>query len=63
MMKYLLFHAKMKFIKTGENQGMARCDMYQSLVDLLGLLVTANYKDLPSLQELTKMDSVRYVYL
>ena len=42
---------------------MARCDMYQSLVDLLGLLVTANYKDLPSLQELTKMDSVRYVYL
>ena len=50
-------------IKTEENQGMARCDMYQSLVDLLGLLVTANYKDLPSLQELTKMDSVRYVYL
>ena len=51
------------FIKTEENQGMARCDMYQSLVDLLGLLVTANYKDLPSLQELTKMDSVMYVYL
>ena len=51
------------FIKTGENQGMARYDMYQSLVDLLGLLVTANYKDLPSLQELTKMDSVRYMYL
>ena len=59
MMKYLLFHAKIKFIKTGENQGMAQCDMYQGLVDLLGLFVTANYRDLPSLQELTKVDSVR----
>lgn len=59
MMKYLLFHAKMKFIKTGENQGMAQCDMYQSLVDLLGLFVTANYRDLPSLQELIKVDYVR----
>ncbi|KAK3587800.1 hypothetical protein CHS0354_042763 [Potamilus streckersoni] len=58
MIKYLLFHAKMKFIKCGENHGMTQCDQYQGLVDLLGLLVSANYRDLPSIHELTKVDSV-----
>ncbi|KAL3872697.1 hypothetical protein ACJMK2_035906 [Sinanodonta woodiana] len=58
MMKYLLFHAKMKFIKCGENIGMTQCDQYQGLVDLLGLLVSDNYRDLPSIHELTKVDSV-----
>ena len=60
MMKYLLFHAKMKFTKCGDNFGMGQCDKYQGLVDLLALLVVDNYKDLPSIDELTKVDSVRY---
>lgn len=59
MMKYLLFHAKIKFTSNGDNVGMGQCDRYQGLVDLLGLLVVDNFKDLPSLEELMKMDSVR----
>ncbi|XP_053395117.1 zinc finger FYVE domain-containing protein 26-like [Mercenaria mercenaria] len=59
MMKYLLFHAKMKFTKCGDNAGMGQCDKYQGLVDILALLVVDNYKDLPSIDELTKVDSVR----
>jgi len=58
MMKTLLFHAKMKYIKCGETQGMARCELYQSRIDLLALLVADNYQDLPSLQELTKSDII-----
>lgn len=61
MMKYLLFHAKVKFTKCGDNAGMGQCDKYQGLVDLLALLVTANFRDLPSIEELTKVDSVRWV--
>ncbi|KAL5010744.1 hypothetical protein ScPMuIL_013049 [Solemya velum] len=49
----------MKFIKCGDNTGMAHCDMYQSRIDLLGTLVKAQFKDLPSIQDLTKVDSVK----
>ncbi|XP_052767439.1 zinc finger FYVE domain-containing protein 26-like isoform X2 [Mya arenaria] len=59
MMKYLLFHAKIKFTSHGDNGGMGRCDLYTGMVDLLGLLVVDNFRDLPSLEELTKVDSVR----
>lgn len=59
MMKYLLFHAKIKFTSDGDNGGMGQCDIYQGLVDLLGLFVVDNFRDLPSLEELTKMDTVR----
>jgi len=58
-MKYLLFHAKMKFTSAGDNGGMGRCDIYTGMVDLLALLVNDNFRDLPSLDELTKMDCVR----
>lgn len=59
MMKYLLFHAKIKFTNDGDNSGMGQCDVYQGLVDLLGLLVVDNFRDLPSLEELVKTDTVR----
>jgi len=58
-MKYLLFHAKMKFTSAGDNGGMGQCDIYTGMVDLLALLVNDNFRDLPSLDELTKMDCVR----
>ncbi|XP_067681511.1 uncharacterized protein [Haliotis asinina] len=59
MMRQLLFQAKLKFLHCGENQGVGLCDMYQTRVDLLKILVGDNYKDLPSIKELTKVDTVR----
>ncbi|OWF55424.1 Zinc finger FYVE domain-containing protein 26 [Mizuhopecten yessoensis] len=59
MMKSLLFHAKMKFSECGETQGLGQCELYQGRIDILGVLVADNYRDLPSLQELTKPDIVR----
>ncbi|KAL4238418.1 hypothetical protein ACF0H5_003126 [Mactra antiquata] len=59
MMKYLLFHAKIKFTKCGDNVGMGQCDIYQGMVDLLALLVIDNFRDLPSIEELRKVDTVR----
>lgn len=59
MMKYLLFHAKIKFTKCGDNSGMGKCDIYQGMVDLLALLVIDNFRDLPSIEELRKVDTVR----
>ena len=59
MMKTLLFHAKMKFTKSKNgSDGIAQCDIYQSRIDLLSILVSDNFKDLPSIQELTKPDIV-----
>jgi hypothetical protein len=52
-------HAKMKFTKSKNgSDGIAQCDIYQSRIDLLSILVSDNFKDLPSIQELTKPDIV-----
>ncbi|XP_076098495.1 uncharacterized protein LOC143068375 isoform X2 [Mytilus galloprovincialis] len=60
MMKTLLFHAKITFSKsTKGSDGIVLCDVYQSRIDLLSILVTDNFTDLPSLQELTKPEIVR----
>ncbi|XP_069118425.1 uncharacterized protein [Argopecten irradians] len=59
MMKTLLFHAKMKFSECGESRGLGQCELYQGRIDILGVLVADNYRDLPSLQELTKPDTIR----
>ncbi|XP_064623470.1 zinc finger FYVE domain-containing protein 26-like isoform X2 [Lineus longissimus] len=59
MMKYLLINAKLKFLKCNEPQGEGLCEIYQSKVDLLNLLVSNNCKDILSIQELTKSDTVR----
>lgn len=60
MMKTLLFHAKITFSKSTKGaDGIVLCDVYQSRIDLLSILVTDNFTDLPSLQELTKTEIVR----
>ncbi|KAK6181134.1 hypothetical protein SNE40_009062 [Patella caerulea] len=59
MIKQLLFQAKMKFLKCGDNKNIGQCDMYQTRVDLLKILVEANYRNLPTIEELTKVDTVR----
>ncbi|XP_036363256.1 zinc finger FYVE domain-containing protein 26-like [Octopus sinensis] len=58
MMRHLLFHAKVRFTRCMENRLMILCDQYSTLVDLLKVLLASNYPDLPSIQELTKSESV-----
>ncbi|GAB1601368.1 finger FYVE domain-containing 26-like [Argonauta hians] len=58
MMRHLLFHAKVRFTRCMENRLMILCDQYSTLVDLLKVLLSSNYPDLPSIQELTKSESV-----
>ena len=59
IIRELLFRAKMIFLKGGDSGMIAKCDAYQTRVDLLKILLEANYPDLPTLQELSKMDTAR----
>ncbi|KAL8592594.1 hypothetical protein ACOMHN_026524 [Nucella lapillus] len=49
----------MIFLKGGDSGMIAKCEAYQARVDLLKILLDANYPDLPTLQELSKMDTAR----
>ena len=49
----------MIFLKGGDSGMIGKCDTYQTRVDLLKILLEANYPDLPTLQELSKMDTAR----
>lgn len=59
IIRELLFRAKMIFLKGGDSGMIAKCEAYQARVDLLKILLEANYPDLPTLQELSKMDTAR----
>ncbi|KAK7502719.1 hypothetical protein BaRGS_00005969, partial [Batillaria attramentaria] len=59
IIRELLFRAKVIFLKSGDSSMIGQCDGYQTRVDLLKILLEANYPDLPTLQELTKMDTAR----
>ncbi|KAH9515330.1 hypothetical protein Btru_014177, partial [Bulinus truncatus] len=59
VMKQLVFHAKLDFVDTHDVDMMDQCDLYLGRVDLLQVMVEANYQDLPTIRELTKQDSVR----
>lgn len=59
IIRELLFRAKVIFLKSGDASMTAQCDGYQARVDLLKILLEDNYPDLPTLQELTKMDTAR----
>ncbi|XP_061700872.1 zinc finger FYVE domain-containing protein 26 [Syngnathoides biaculeatus] len=52
IMRRLLFSAKLMFVKVGRNQDLALCDSYISKVDVLKILVAANYKHIPSLDDI-----------
>ncbi|KAK7904153.1 hypothetical protein WMY93_016760 [Mugilogobius chulae] len=58
IMKKLLFSAKLMFVKVGRSQDLALCDSYISKVDVLKILVMANYKYIPSLDEILETSSV-----
>ncbi|XP_078590684.1 zinc finger FYVE domain-containing protein 26-like isoform X2 [Branchiostoma floridae x Branchiostoma japonicum] len=59
MLRYLLFNAKMKFMKAGESSGIELCDTYLSHVDVLKMLAKAHFHGLPSIQELQSKDKAR----
>ncbi len=59
MMKDLLFNAKIKFLSAMDNEGVDQSDMCIGRVGLLNLLVVANCANIPSIQQLTKIDSLR----
>lgn len=59
MIRYLLFNAKLKMMKTGETQGVELCDTYLGHVDLMKFLVESNCGDIPSLRDLMHPDSAR----
>ncbi|XP_040916541.1 zinc finger FYVE domain-containing protein 26 isoform X2 [Toxotes jaculatrix] len=58
IMQQLLFSAKLMFVKVGCNQDLALCDSYISKVDVLKILVTANYKYIPSLDDILETTAV-----
>ncbi|MGH0143881.1 UNVERIFIED_CONTAM: hypothetical protein FKN15_044643 [Acipenser sinensis] len=58
IMKQLLFSAKLMFVKAGRSQDLALCDSYISKVDVLKILVSANYKYVPSLDQILQPAAV-----
>ncbi|CAN9501956.1 unnamed protein product [Ophioblennius macclurei] len=58
IMKQLLFSAKLMFVKVGRSQDLALCDSYIGKVDVLKILVTANYKYIPSLDDILETSAV-----
>ncbi|XP_034015732.1 zinc finger FYVE domain-containing protein 26 [Thalassophryne amazonica] len=58
VMRQLLFSAKLMFVKVGRSQDLALCDSYISKVDVLKILVTANYKYIPSLDDILETSAV-----
>ncbi|KAG5266093.1 hypothetical protein AALO_G00249720 [Alosa alosa] len=58
VMRQLVFSAKVMFVKTGQTQDLALCDSYISKVDVLTILVKANYKDIPSLDDILEAAAV-----
>ncbi|KAM4625378.1 zinc finger FYVE domain-containing protein 26 [Polymixia lowei] len=52
VMRQLLFSAKLMFVKVGRSQDLPLCDSYISKVDVLKILVMANYKYIPSLDDI-----------
>uniref|UniRef100_A0A3B3RE68 Zinc finger FYVE domain-containing protein 26 n=1 Tax=Paramormyrops kingsleyae TaxID=1676925 RepID=A0A3B3RE68_9TELE len=58
IMRQLLFSAKLMFVKAGQNQDLALCDSYISKVDVLKILVVANYKYVPSLDDISESAAI-----
>ncbi|XP_016388523.1 zinc finger FYVE domain-containing protein 26-like isoform X1 [Sinocyclocheilus rhinocerous] len=58
VMRQLLFSAKLMFVNAGCTNEPALCDSYISKVDVLKILVSANYKYIPSLDDIQEMTAV-----
>lgn len=60
MMKFLLFNAKLLFGKEHYTDGVALCEAYSNRVEVLSLLLSSCYLNLPTVEELSKIDNIRY---
>ncbi|XP_056445850.1 zinc finger FYVE domain-containing protein 26 isoform X2 [Gadus chalcogrammus] len=58
VMKRLLFSAKLMFVKDGRSHDLPLCDSFISKVDVLRILVRANYRPIPSLEDLLETPAV-----
>ncbi|XP_028852607.1 zinc finger FYVE domain-containing protein 26 isoform X3 [Denticeps clupeoides] len=58
IMGQLIFSAKLMFVNVGRSQDLALCDSYISKVDVLKILVRANYKYIPSLDDILETAAV-----
>uniref|UniRef100_A0A8C4ZJA5 Zinc finger FYVE domain-containing protein 26 n=1 Tax=Gadus morhua TaxID=8049 RepID=A0A8C4ZJA5_GADMO len=58
VMKRLLFSAKLMFVKDGRSHDLPLCDSFISKVDVLKILVRANYRPIPSLEDLLETPAV-----
>jgi zinc finger FYVE domain-containing protein 26 len=58
-MKFLLLNAKLLFVKEHYTDGVGLCEAYSNRVEVLSLLLSAYYTDLPTVEELAKIDNIR----
>ncbi|KAK0146992.1 Zinc finger FYVE domain-containing protein 26 [Merluccius polli] len=58
VMKRLLFSAKLMFVKDGRSHDLPLCDSFISKVDVLKILVSANYRPIPSLDDILETPAV-----
>ncbi|XP_077991490.1 zinc finger FYVE domain-containing protein 26-like [Glandiceps talaboti] len=61
MIQTLLLNAKVRYMKCGESAGVSLCDTYLSRVDVLTMMLSSNYKNIPTIEELTKPESARRI--
>ena len=59
MMKFLLLNAKLLFVKEHYADGVGLCETYTNRVEVLSLLLSDYYLNLPTVEELSKIDNIR----
>ncbi|XP_067941543.1 zinc finger FYVE domain-containing protein 26-like [Watersipora subatra] len=59
MMKFLLLNAKLRFVKEHYIDGVGLCESYTNRVEVLSLLISDYYVNLPTVEDLAKIDNVR----
>ncbi|XP_012560340.2 zinc finger FYVE domain-containing protein 26 isoform X1 [Hydra vulgaris] len=59
IIEFILKHAKLKFSKSGDDGGISMCDFQLSYVEVLKILLAANWREVPSSQDFTNPDCLR----
>ena len=61
MIELILYHAKLKFLKSGDFDGIELTDSYRSHIEMMKVLLESNWHRIPSMQELTQPESLRHL--
>ncbi|XP_065670039.1 uncharacterized protein LOC100197921 isoform X5 [Hydra vulgaris] len=59
IIEFILKHAKLKFSKSGDDGGISMCEFQLSYVEVLKILLAANWREVPSSQDFTNPDCLR----